>query len=138
MFQRMLYLWVILEKLNGLKNDMKQLSRIIDVLKYITRMIGDNQKTVLVLLLVIIFSDIFVAKIQSDIVYLSVLTLSAICAHLYSLKSNNTFFLCLLLLAVMFVSYVFTSASIVTEKASVWLILFWLFGVLQQWREVHV
>lgn len=95
----------------------------------------DNKKTVLTLLTVFILVDTLFVKRSSDIVIFSVLLLYVIFVKLFQIKSKLTFTLCLGLLAIMSFDYVFTGASVSTEKAAVWLILFLGVGAIQQWKE---
>ncbi len=94
-----------------------------------------NKKVVLVLLIGIIFVDSFFAKTSSDVVTFGVLLAFGIFIKMYQLKSKETFLLCLGLLGVMFVSFLFSAASIPTEKLAVWLFLFTVVGIIQAWKE---
>ena len=95
----------------------------------------ENKKTVLTLIAVAVLADTFFVKISSDIIIFSVLIIYSIFIKMFKLKSKLTFSLCFALLVTMFVSFLFTYTSISTEKAAVWLILFLIVGVIQQWRE---
>ncbi len=94
-----------------------------------------NRRAVLVFLIGLIFVDSFFIKTSLDIVTFGVLLLYGICVKTYRLKARETFLLCLGLLGAMFVSFLTTGASIPTEKAAVWLVLFMVLGIYQQWRE---
>ena len=94
-----------------------------------------NGRVVLVFLIGIIFVDSFFVKTSSDAVTFGVLLLYGISAKTYRLKARETFLLCLGLLGAMFVSFLFTQASISTEKLAVWLFLFMVIGIFQAWRE---
>lgn len=94
-----------------------------------------NKKVVLVFLIGIIFVDTFFIKTSSDVMTFAVLLAYGISAKTYRLKSRETFSLCLGLLGAMFVSFLMSGASIPTEKAAVWLVLFMALGIYQQWRE---
>lgn len=95
----------------------------------------DNKKTILTLLVVTIFADILFLSKSSDLIIFSILTLYVFFIKIFKLKSKSTFLLSLVLLAMMFFSYLFTGTSASTEKAAVWLMLFLMIGVIQQWRE---
>lgn len=95
----------------------------------------DNEKTILTLLVVFILADILLVKRSSDLVIFSVLLLYGIFIKIFKINSKLTFSLCLGLLAIMSVGYFFTGASISTEKAAVWVILFLVIGVIQQCKE---
>lgn len=95
----------------------------------------DNKKTILALLVVAIFADILFLNKSSDLIIFSILTLYVFFIKIFQLKSKSTFLLSLVLLAMMFFSYLFTGTSASTEKAAVWLVLFLVVGIIQQWRE---
>lgn len=95
----------------------------------------ENKKTVLALFILGIFEDVFLRVTSSDFLAFSVLLLYIIFIKLYKLKSSFTFFLCLLLLLATSIDYVFTGVSVSTEKAAVWFVLFFVVGVVQQWKE---
>lgn len=105
-----------------------QVKKTLDFLK-------QNRRVVLVLLIGIIFVDSFFAKTSSDVVTFGVLLVYGISAKSYRLKARETFLLCLGLLGAMFVSFLFSAASIPTEKLAVWLFLFMIVGIIQAWRE---
>lgn len=94
-----------------------------------------NKITVLTLFFVAIFVDILFKKTSSDFLIFSVLLVYLIFVKIFQIKSRRTFLLCLALLAAMFINFLFTGTSVSTEKAAVWLILFFGIGVIQQWRE---
>lgn len=94
-----------------------------------------DKRIILTLLTGTIFVDSFFIKTSSDFVIFGVLLFYIFFAKIIQIKSNSTFLLCLGLVGAMFVSYLFTEASIATEKASVWLVLFMAVGIYQKWRE---
>ncbi len=95
----------------------------------------ENKSTALTLLGVFIFTDILFIKTNSDFVIFSVLLFCVIFIKIFKINSKLTFLFCLGLLVLMSVDYFFTQASISTEKAAVWLILFLVVGVIQGWKE---
>lgn len=103
--------------------------------KKATAFLKDNKKTVLTLLTAFILADTLFVKSSSDLVIFSVLLLYGIFIKIFKINSGQTFLLCLALLVVMSVDYLFTGASISTEKAAVWFILFLGIGAIQQWKE---
>ena len=107
----------------------------IENIEKIKSFLKENKKVVLALLVVAIFLDIFFVKTSSDFVIFGILLLYGISAKSYRLKARETFLLCLGLLGAMFISFLTSAASIPTEKAAVWLVLFMALGVFQQWRE---
>lgn len=106
----------------------KNIEKIISLLR-------ENKKTVLTLFVVFIVTLSLSARLSSDVVIFSALLLYGFFIKIFRIKSTFTFLLCLGLLVLMFIEYLFTGASISTEKAAVWLILFFGIGVIQQWRE---
>lgn len=104
-------------------------------IKKTTSFLKENKKIVLSLLTVSIFVDIFFVKTSLDIVIFSILLLYGIFVKMFKIKSRRTFLLCLALLVVMFINFLFTGTSVSTEKAAVWLILFMALGIFQQWKE---
>lgn len=103
--------------------------------KTLKSFLQENKKTVLTLFVLGILEDIFFRLTSSDLLTFSSLLLYILFVMLYKLKSSFTFLLCLVLLVVVSIDYVFTGASVSTEKAAVWFILFFVVGVVQQWKE---
>ena len=104
-------------------------------MKKIVFFLKENKKTLLTLFIVAIFTDILFLNKSSDLIIFSILILYPFFIKIFELKSKLTFLLCLALLTAMFFSYLFTGTSAPTEKAAVWLILFLIIGIIQQWRE---
>lgn len=104
-------------------------------MKKIASFLKENKKTVLTLVVVAVFADIFFLNKSSDILIFSILFFYAVSTKMFQLKSKLTFLLGLALLTTMFFNYLFTGTSVPTEKAAVWLILFLIIGVIQQWKE---
>ncbi|QQG40422.1 MAG: hypothetical protein HYV37_02515 [Candidatus Levyibacteriota bacterium] len=101
----------------------------------IITLLKENKKTVLAIFTVFIVVESQSKRLSSDFVIFSALLLYGIFIKIFQIKSTSTFLLCLLLLVEMSIDYLLTGASISTEKAAVWLILFLGVGVIQQWRE---
>lgn len=95
----------------------------------------ENKKTVLTLFIVFIVVESLSKRLSSDFVIFSALLLYGLFIKIFRIKSTFTFLLCLLFLVEMSIGYLLTGASISTEKAAVWVILFLGIGVIQQWRE---
>lgn len=104
-------------------------------MKKIAFFLKENKKTILTLLVVSIFADILFFIKSSDFIIFSILILYIFFIKLFNLKNKSTFLISLTFLIVMFVSYLFTGASVLTEKAAVWFVLFLIVGVIQQWKE---
>lgn len=95
----------------------------------------ENNRTILTLFIFTIFTDILFIKTSRDIVIFGLLLVYIIFIKNYQIKSKETFLLCLSLLLLTSIEYLLIGASVSTEKAAVWTILFFVIGVLQQWRE---
>lgn len=116
---------------------MKTISELIEQknIKQISTLFKENKKTILPFVFAAIAMDVFFLKESSDFLIFSILAIYIILIKLFKITSRLTFSLCIALLIAMFVNYVFTGTSISTEKTAVWLILFLVIGVIQQWRE---
>lgn len=106
----------------------KNIEKIIPFLK-------ENKRTVLTLFVVFIVGVSFSKRLSSDVVIFSALLFYGVFIKIFRIKSTFTFLLCLGLLVLMYIEYLFTGASISTEKTAVWLILFFGIGVIQLWKE---
>lgn len=95
----------------------------------------ENKRTFLTLFVVFIAVESLSKRLSSDVVIFSALLLYGFFIKIFLIKSTFTFLLCLGFLMLMYIGYLFTGPSISTEKAAVWLILFFGIGVIQQWRE---
>lgn len=104
-------------------------------MKKIASFLRENKKTILTLFAVAIFADIIFLNKSSDLIIFSILILYSFFIKIFQLKSRSTFLFCLTFLITMFFNYLLTGTSVSTEKAAVWLILFLIIGVIQQWRE---
>lgn len=105
------------------------------IIKKIIIPLRENKRTVLTLFTVFIVVESLSKRLSSDVVIFSALLSYGFFIKIFRIKSAFTFLLCLLLLVEMSIGYLLTGASISTEKAAVWLILFFGIGVIQQWRE---
>lgn len=94
-----------------------------------------NKPIVLTLMALAVLADILYLPGSSDVKIFGLLVAYGVAVRFYEIESKVTFLWCLVLLGVMFVEFLFTGPSVVTEKAAVWLVLFLTFGILQQWRE---
>ena len=94
-----------------------------------------NKRTVLTLFVVSIVAVSISKRLSSDVVIFSALLFYGVFIKIFRIESTLTFLLCLGFLVLMSIEYLFTGASISTEKAAVWFILFFGIGVIQQWRE---
>jgi len=109
------------------------------VKKHYQRILGfirSNKSLVLGLLFAGVLGDIFYIPASSDVRFFGLIGIYALGTRWYRLTSKVTFIICLALLGVMYVLFLTTSTSVRTERAAVWLVLFWIAGVIQQWREI--
>lgn len=95
----------------------------------------ENKKVVIIALILILGIDIFFIPQSSDFVIFGILLLYVIFTKMFHMKSKATFLLCLGLLFCMYINFLLTGTSVATEKAAVWLVLFFALGIFQQWRE---
>lgn len=105
------------------------------LLDWILSIINQNKGVIFVVLLGIIFIDAFFIKIVSDVMSFGVLLLYGLYVKIFHTQSRVTFYICLGLISVLALSFIFSYASISTEKLSVWLFLFLLVGITQAWKE---
>lgn len=94
-----------------------------------------NKTAILAVIYLSIFTDIIFIPDSSDLRTFAILGIYIASVRLYKLKSKATYIWCLVLLGIMYLLFLLTQASPKTEKAAVWLVLFWIIGIIQQWRE---
>lgn len=82
-----------------------------------------------------VLADIYLSPTTSDITFFSIIMLFVISAYFYKLKSKVSFAVCLVLLFLMYGSFLISGTSDITEKIAVWLFIFMLVGIIQQWLE---
>ena len=90
---------------------------------------------ILTLVVLSVFIDIFFLKISSDIITFGLLSIYIILSNYYHFKSKFTFIYCIVLLFTMYIGFIISGPSPVTEKNAVWLFLFLLTGIVQKWKE---
>jgi hypothetical protein len=95
----------------------------------------ENRRTSLTVLSIFILADIFFVKANSDYVIFTSLLVYVLFMKIFRINSRLTISLCLALLVLMSFDYLFTGASVSTEKAAVWSILFLIIGAVQKWKE---
>ena len=95
----------------------------------------DNKPVVLSVIFLGILADPIFITGNSDLRIFGILGLYITAVFFYKLKSRLTFLFGLVLLAIMYIEFLFTGASPATEKAAVWLFFFLLLGIIQQWKE---
>lgn len=94
-----------------------------------------NKPIIFTLIILVIFGDIFLTNANSDLRFFGIAGLFAITNIFYRVKSKFTFVLCLVLLIIMYISFLISGASQFTEKVAVWIFLFMTVGIGQQWFE---
>lgn len=104
-------------------------------MRTITDILEQNRRAVIVALISMLFIDSFFGKTSSDLVTFGVLFLYISFSRVYQWRSKTTFLICLGLLVAMFISFVFSYTSMATEKLAVWMFLFIIVGIIQEWRE---
>lgn len=109
--------------------------RLSTYLSHLLKILKLNRNTFLTLCILAIVLDIILIKDTFDLIIFSIILFYCFATWLYKLRSKFTYFLCLGLFAIMYFGYLFTGASVPTEKAAVWLYLFLLTGIVQQIRE---
>ncbi|MEK7543862.1 MAG: hypothetical protein AAB557_03275 [Patescibacteria group bacterium] len=100
----------------------------------IVTFLEQNKQVILVSLVGAIFIDSIFLKTSSDVITFGVLAAYGIYAKMTHITSKLTFLLCLLFLTALGISFFSSSASVTTEKFSVWLFLFMIVGIIQELR----
>ena len=116
---------------------------IIDMIKNIRKTIDSvgmwiaaNQTVFLAFVATAVIVEVYVFSYSVDIRLFGVLLLYWWLSRIGKLASARVFQLCLVLLAVMFVSYLTGGVSTPTERLAVCFVLFFALGIIQQWREI--
>ena len=94
------------------------------------------KSSMLTAIVLVIIGDIFLSNIKSDLIIFGVLGLYLFSVNLYKLKSKTTFLVCFFVLAAFSIQFIFSSTSDHTEKAAVWLFLFLLTGIIQEFWQL--
>lgn len=93
-----------------------------------------NKQVVFMFLVGAIFIDSIYLKTSSDVMTFGLLAVYGMYAKMTQRTSKFTFLFCLFLLTALCISFIFFSASVSTEKFTVWLFLFIIVGVIQELR----
>ncbi len=115
----------------------QSVKKISSYFKQLIRLAKTNRQLVLGIIFASILGDIFYLAASSDFRFFGFVGAYALGARWYKLKSKVTFTFCLLLLCIMYILFLTTGTSVKTERAAVWLVLFWIVGIVQQWREIE-
>lgn len=94
-----------------------------------------NKPLVLFIIYLSVLIDGLFIETNSDFITFTILGLYIFFASYFKQAARNTFIFSLVLLVVMYVSFLLSGPSISTEKIAVWLVLFLLVGIIRQWRE---
>lgn len=105
------------------------------IVKKISQYSKKNKQIILTVLVSSICVDVLVPYKSLDFITFFILFFYVTFIIILNIKSKFTFFLCLFLLSIMTIDYFITSASISTEKAAIWFILFLGIGSIQRWIE---
>lgn len=89
----------------------------------------------MVVLFALLLLDILFLEKTIDWYIFGILAISFGASLIYKYTSQQTFMFCLVLVSIMSGFYIFTGASVITEKAAVWLIFYWIFGASQRLIE---
>ncbi len=96
-----------------------------------------NKILAIVLLGQLIIADIFFRQRISDVIIFSILFFYCLSCWFYKLSNRFTFTICFVITVVMGIDFMIRDISVSVEKASVWIVLFLLVGIIQQWREIN-
>ena len=102
---------------------------------FIDRLMDAKIPFVTILLLTTVLFDVLFIGGSSDLRFFGLLGVYGFHIWRYHVKSKATFLWTLGLLAIMFLLFLFEGTSERTEESAVWLVLFMLVGIIQQWRE---
>lgn len=102
--------------------------------KYIAELRKNRRLIIVVFTLFIIFDSVIIST-RTDITLFSFLALYVLGISLLKITSKATFFISLFCAVIMSLAYIVSGTSVITEKASVWLYLFLIVGIVQLWRE---
>lgn len=105
------------------------------MIKKTVALLNEYQRIIPLLVFVVIILDSYAKRSNSDVVFFGVVVLYVAYAKVYRIKSSVTYLLCIAIFSGMFMSFVSSQASNVTEKLVVWLFLFLVVGIIQGWNE---
>lgn len=84
-----------------------------------------------------ILGDIFFVAVNSDLILFSLLGIYILAVNFYNIKSKYTCMVCIGLLFIMYFLFVATGTSVSTEKAAVWIVMFFFLTIIQQFFEIE-
>lgn len=96
----------------------------------------NNEKFILGIVFIGVLIDIFFFQNVSDLRTFFLMGIYIFSLWYYKLKSKLTLLFCFILLAIIFIQFLFSEeGSNIGEKAASWLVLFLVVSIIQQWRE---
>lgn len=101
----------------------------------IGKWINANQVIFLAFFAIAVVTEVYTTPYSVDGRLFGALLLYWWFAHIGKLVSTRVFQLVLVLLFIMFLSFLANGASLQTERLAVWYVLFFAFGIIQKWRE---
>jgi hypothetical protein len=111
----------------------KNIQKTIDT---VGKWINANQTIFLVFFVIAVVAEVYAFPSSVDGRYFGGLFFYWWLTRIGRLASSRTFQLVLVLLLVMFLSFLANGASGQTERLAVWFVLYFGFGIVQQWREM--
>lgn len=106
------------------------------LIKYIDTFAWVGKPAVILIFVFGILADILFFPSSSDIIFFGMLAMYIVGAILFNISSTTTFLIALVVFILMYIQFLLTGTSEVTENAAVWLFLLLTLGILQQWREL--
>lgn len=97
-----------------------------------------NKPIVLGAIFLALLADILYVDGTSDFRIFGLLVIFLITSFFYKIGSRLIFYLCLGLLAIMYLSFLVSGTSAMTEKAAVWIFIFFAVGIIKQWQEINI
>ena len=101
----------------------------------IKKKIKKHSLTLLLLIQLAVLYDIFLITSVSDVRFYGAILTYLIITLISKFSSKITFIFCILLLIFLYVRYLFVGPDVGSEEIAVWLVLFFVVGILQKIRE---
>lgn len=95
----------------------------------------EQKSAALTIFTVALLTDIFFISTSSDFIIFGLLGCYGMGILIFKLSSTTTFYLCLILLILAYIQFLLFGPAPITEKTSVWFVLFFIVGVAQRFRE---
>src|SRR3989344_2820329 len=104
-------------------------------MKEISLFFNKNKAAINTLILVVIIQDMLLIQYKSDLITFTILGLSIIFFKFYKFTSKTIFVLCSIPVSIIFFRFLIDPASLVIEKASIWLFLLMGTGII--WEIIN-